>query len=78
MIRWMLLCMACLSAPEPVEVGGALLQNASLYRPEHLRGLDLMIGDHIQVIRAGGAVPEMLGRASGARNGTEQPIPDPE
>lgn len=62
---------------EPVEVEGAVIQRASLHSLQHLRALDLMIGDRIQVIRAGGAVPAILGRAPGPRTGEEQKIPDP-
>ncbi len=63
---------------EPVEVEGAVLQSATLHNLEHLRALDLMLGDRIQVVRAGGAVPEILGRVPAERTGEEQPIPDPE
>lgn len=48
---------------EPVELGGATVSRASLYNDEHLRALNLAVGDRIQVIRAGGAVPEVLGVA---------------
>ncbi|RKX37473.1 MAG: hypothetical protein DRP64_17130 [Verrucomicrobia bacterium] len=63
---------------EPVELGGATLQRASLHSLEHLRALDLMIGDRIQVVRAGGSVPEVIGRCPGPRTGKEQSISDPE
>lgn len=62
---------------EPVAVDGATLQSASLHNADHLRALDLMVGDRIQVVRAGGAVPEILGRAPGPRTGAEQPIAFP-
>ncbi|MDF7823139.1 hypothetical protein P4B35_03885 [Pontiellaceae bacterium B12227] len=63
---------------EPVEVDGATLQRASLHSLDHLRALDLMLGDRIEVVRAGGSVPEILGRCSGLRTGREKAIPDPE
>lgn len=63
---------------EPVTIDGAELKRASLHSLSHLRALDLMIGDRIQVIRAGGAVPEIIGRVPGPRTGDEQPIPDPD
>ncbi len=62
---------------EPVEVDGASLQRACLGSLEHLRALDLMIGDRIQVIRAGGSIPVILGRCPGSSTGEEKPIPDP-
>ncbi|MDF7798701.1 hypothetical protein P4C99_04460 [Pontiellaceae bacterium B1224] len=63
---------------EPVEVDGATLQRASLHSLDHLRALDLMIGDRIEVVRAGGSVPEIIGRTSAPRTGEEKPIDDPE
>ncbi|NLX25381.1 MAG: hypothetical protein GXY61_05385 [Lentisphaerae bacterium] len=63
---------------DPVTMDGAELKRASLHSLSHLRALDLMIGDRIQVIRAGGAVPEIIGRVPGSRTGDEQPIPDPD
>ncbi|WP_372846083.1 hypothetical protein [Pontiella sp.] len=63
---------------EPVEQGGATLQCASLHSLDHLRALDLMIGDRIQVVRAGGSVPEIIGRSPAPRTGRETPIPPPE
>ena len=63
---------------EPVNVDGAVLQRASLYNLEHLRALDLMMGDRILVVRSGGAIPTIIGRGPGSRSGDEKPIPDPE
>jgi DNA ligase (NAD+) len=63
---------------EPIELDGATLQRASLHNLDHLRALDLMLGDRIQVIRAGGAIPEIIGIVPRKRTGEEQPIPDPE
>ncbi len=62
---------------KPVEVEGATLQRASLHSLDHLRSLDLMMGDRIQVVRAGGSVPEIIGRSPGPRTGNEQAILDP-
>ncbi len=62
---------------EPVDLNGATLERASLHSLDHLRALDLMIGDRIQVIRAGGTVPEIVGRCPGPRTGDEKPVPDP-
>lgn len=63
---------------EPVVVDGATLQYASLHSLDHLRALDLMLNDRIQVIRAGGSVPEIIGLSPDPRTGEEIPIPDPE
>jgi DNA ligase (NAD+) len=63
---------------EPVEMEGATLSRASLHSLDHLRALDLMIGDRVNVVRSGGSIPEIIGRAAVARSGQEIPIPDPE
>ncbi|MDH3982476.1 MAG: hypothetical protein OES84_06175 [Kiritimatiellaceae bacterium] len=62
----------------PVEIQGATIQSATLHSPTHLRALDLKLGDWIQVVRAGGAVPEIIGICPGRRTGEETPIPTPE
>jgi len=62
---------------EPVEIQGALVQRASLYSLEHLRAMDLKIGDWMNVIRSGGTVPEITGICPERRTGRETAIPDP-
>lgn len=59
----------------PVEMAGATVRSATLHNEDHLRALDLRIGDWIQVIRAGGAVPEIIGVCTDRRTGTEKTIP---
>jgi len=62
---------------EPVELQGATVQRATLHNLNHLRAMDLMMGDWIRVVRAGGAVPEIVGICPGRRTGAEEPIPAP-
>ncbi len=62
---------------EPVEIQGATVQSASLYSLEHLRAMDLKIGDWINVIRSGGTVPEITGICPERRTGLETVIPNP-
>jgi DNA ligase (NAD+) len=62
---------------EPIEIQGAIIQSATLHNLEHLRAMDLKLGDWIQVIRAGGSVPEIIGICPNRRTGNEIPIPDP-
>ena len=62
---------------EPVEIQGATLQHATLHNLAHLRAMDLKIGDWIQVIRAGGSIPEIIGVCPDRRTGNETLIPDP-
>ncbi len=58
----------------PIEVSGATLKKASLHSLNHLRAMDLKLGDWILVIRAGGSVPEIIGRSDRRRSGEERPI----
>ncbi|MEI7850585.1 MAG: hypothetical protein WCH86_02005 [Kiritimatiellales bacterium] len=62
---------------EPVEIQGATVQSATLHNLEHLRLMDLKIGDWINVIRSGGTVPEITGICAERRTGQETVIPDP-
>lgn len=59
---------------EPIRFSGATVGSATLHNLEHLRALDLMIGDTIQVIRAGGSIPQIIGVEIDRRNGNESPI----
>lgn len=47
----------------PVVIDGAEISRASLYNEEHLLALGLEAGDRILVIREGGVIPEVVGRA---------------
>ena len=62
----------------PVEIDGATIQRASLYNADHLRAIDLRIGDWIELIRAGGAVPEITGVLKERRTGDEKEIHEPQ
>jgi DNA ligase (NAD+) len=62
---------------EPVEIHGAMLQKATLHNLDYIRALDLKIGDCIQVIRAGGSIPEIIGNCPDRRTGRETTIPNP-
>lgn len=61
----------------PIRFEGATVQSATLHNQNHLRALDLKIGDTIEVIRAGGAVPEIIGVRKDLRTGNETAIPTP-
>ncbi len=63
---------------EPVEIQDATVQYATLHNLDYIRAMDLQLGDWIQVIRAGGSVPEIIGIYSELRNGTEIKITAPE
>lgn len=63
---------------EPLEIQGATVRKATLHNLSYLRAMDLRIGDWIQVIRAGGSIPEIIGVCPGRRTGSETTIPNPE
>jgi len=62
---------------EPVEIQGATIQHATLHNLDYIRAMDLKIGDQINVIRAGGSVPEITGICLEQRTGDETAILDP-
>jgi DNA ligase (NAD+) len=45
----------------PVEIGGATVQRATLHSASVLESLGIEVGSRVQVIRAGGVVPEIVG-----------------
>jgi len=62
---------------EPVEIQGAEIQRATLHNIDYIRAMDLKIGDWINVIRAGGIIPEITGVCPERRTGTETEISIP-
>lgn len=62
---------------EPVELNGAVVQRANLHSIAHFRALDLREGDWIEVVRAGGAVPEVIRVDTARRSGMEKIIEVP-
>lgn len=62
---------------EPIAIGGATLQKATLHNEAYIQALDLKIGDWIKVIRAGDTIPAIIGNLPARRTGQEVDIPLP-
>ncbi|MCM2263826.1 MAG: NAD-dependent DNA ligase LigA [Desulfuromonadales bacterium] len=62
----------------PVEVSGVMVARASLHNWDEISRLDVRIGDHVIVERAGDVIPDVVKVLVERRNGTEQAVPLPE
>ena len=63
---------------EPVVVGGATLQHASLHNEEDIHRKDIRVGDTVTVERAGEVIPQVVGPILAQRTGAEQVFRMPE
>ena len=57
---------------EPVVVGGATVQHASLHNEEDIHRKDIRVGDTVIVERAGEVIPQVVGPVLAERTGDEQ------
>src|SRR6185436_15692263 len=60
---------------QPVEIGGATVQQATLHNFELIRDKDLREGDIVQVKRAGEVIPQVIGPVPDRRDPTHPPAP---
>jgi DNA ligase (NAD+) len=62
---------------EPVEIGGAIVKQATLHNFELVRDKDLRVGDWVQVKRAGEVIPQIIGPVPERRDADSRPYRPP-
>ena len=63
---------------DPVELSGTTVKRASLFNWDEVRRLDVRIGDHVVVEKAGEIIPQVIEVVTAQRTGQEIPIAIPE
>jgi len=63
---------------EPVFIEGSEVSRVTLHNESYIEELDIRIGDHVLVHKAGGVIPEVLRVLKEKRTGAERPILWPE
>jgi DNA ligase (NAD+) len=63
---------------EPVEIGGVVVERATLHNFDYIREKDIRVGDRVLVKRAGEVIPYVIGPVPAARTGAELPWHPPE
>jgi len=63
---------------EPVEIGGVVVERATLHNFDYIAEKDIRRGDRVLVKRAGEVIPYIIGPVVDARRGTEVPYVPPQ
>ncbi len=63
---------------EPVEIGGVMVERATLHNFDFIAEKDIRLGDRVLVKRAGEVIPYVIGPVVEARSGAERPFVPPE
>jgi len=58
---------------EPVEIGGVIVELATLHNEDLIIAKDLRVGDWVQVKRAGEVIPQIIAPIPDKRSGSEKP-----
>ncbi len=62
---------------KPVEIGGVIVEKATLHNFDEIERMDIRIGDHVIVIRSGDVIPKITKVLYNKRTGNEKPIKRP-
>ncbi|MCI6989088.1 MAG: NAD-dependent DNA ligase LigA [Campylobacter sp.] len=62
---------------EPVDIGGAMVKNATLHNFDEITRLGLMKNDFVNIIRSGDVIPKITKVYKDRRDGSQIPIPKP-
>ena len=62
---------------KPVEIGGVVVERATLHNFDEIERMDVRIGDHVIVIRSGDVIPKITKVLTWKRTGNEKPISRP-
>ncbi|HEY1406949.1 MAG TPA: NAD-dependent DNA ligase LigA [Spirochaetota bacterium] len=62
----------------PINIGGVLVKRATLHNYKEIERLDVKVGDHVRIIRAGDVIPKIIAAMPEKRTGDEQAILPPD